>query len=75
MWHGYHRLGVGQDPDTASGCLRHKLLGIHDKYQALKKHRTRGRVSSRVKEKLFQDTLQDLFDVAKSDALQTMIDE
>lgn len=32
-------------------------------------------MSSRVEEKLFQDALQDLFDVAKSDPLQTMIDE
>lgn len=55
-------------------CVR-KLRGIHDKYQALKKHRTRGRESDRVKEKMFLDDLQDLFDVATSDALQTMTNE
>ena len=55
-------------------CVR-KLRGIYDKYQALKKHRTRGRESDRVNEKIFLDDLQDLFDVATSDAIQTMASE
>lgn len=55
-------------------CIR-KLRGIHDEYQALKRHQSRGRESNRVKEMMFLDNVKDLFDVAPSDALQTMTNE
>lgn len=49
-----------------------KLKKLYDAYQLLKKNRTKSLESCRLKEQLFKDDLQQLFDIAPKDAMKIM---
>ncbi|KAG0722406.1 hypothetical protein GWK47_044512 [Chionoecetes opilio] len=59
-------------PTSALRTAKEKLLSLVAKYEALQKHRKRASETPRMKEKMFKGDLEDLFDVASSDALDRM---
>lgn len=63
-----HCMGEARIPTQRVDAYIRKLQLIHDEHQELKKHCTRKRESDRIKGTMFLDDLQDLFDVATSDA-------
>uniref|UniRef100_UPI00358F3526 uncharacterized protein isoform X2 n=1 Tax=Myxine glutinosa TaxID=7769 RepID=UPI00358F3526 len=55
-------------------CER-KLLKLYDAYKLVKKNRTKTFENYRVKEQMFKDDLQSLFDISPNDALEKMTNE
>ena len=59
-------------PTSALRTAKEKLLSLVAKYESLQKHRKRASETARMKEEMFTGDLEDLFDVASSDALDRM---
>ncbi|KAG0719209.1 hypothetical protein GWK47_007340 [Chionoecetes opilio] len=59
-------------PTSALRTAKEKLLSLVAKYESLQKHRKRASKTARMKEEMFKGDLEDLFDVASSDALDRM---
>ena len=55
-------------------CER-QLLKLYDAYKLVKKNRTKTFENYRVKEQMFKDDLQSLFDISPNDALEKMTNE
>lgn len=52
--------------------IMRKVEALHDEWRKLGKHKTLGGPTHAANEKQFVDTLDDLFDIARSNALMTM---
>ncbi|KAG0714648.1 hypothetical protein GWK47_013687 [Chionoecetes opilio] len=59
-------------PTSALRTAKEKLFSLVAKYESLQKHRKRASETARMKEEIFKWDLEDLFDVASSDALDRM---
>ncbi|KAG0710219.1 hypothetical protein GWK47_002571 [Chionoecetes opilio] len=59
-------------PTSALRTAKEKLLSLVAKYESLQKHRKRASETARMKKEMFKGDLEDLFDVASSDALDQM---
>ncbi|KAG0711994.1 hypothetical protein GWK47_019398 [Chionoecetes opilio] len=59
-------------PTSALRTAKEKLLSLVAKYESLQKHQKRASETARMKEEMFKGDLEDLFDVASSDALDRM---